>query len=113
MMSFKKTTLLTFQPQNAFEILFYLGWGAVLLDPDFFQTVCPHLGDGVEDGLWLGAGGRESGFIYTRFIWVTKWESSKSYQSDEKQAFYFLKLWYMLWYFTEVIFKQSHDKIPF
>lgn len=86
MMSFKKTTLLTFQPQNAFEILFYLGWGAVLLDPDFFQTVSPHLGDGVEDGLWLGAGGRESGLIYTRFylshqmriiqIISVRWEAS-------------------------------------
>lgn len=66
-MSFKKTTLLTFQPQNAFEILFCLGWRAVLLDTDFFQTASPHLGDGGEDRLWLGAGGRESGLINTLF----------------------------------------------
>lgn len=67
MMSFKKTTLLTFQPQNAFGILFYLGWGAVLLDTGFFQTVSPHLGDEGEYDLWLGAGRRESGLINTLF----------------------------------------------
>lgn len=79
-----------------------------------FQTISAYLGDEEDEGPWLGPGGwgpgEESGLINTLFYLSHR--IIQVNESDEKQALYFLKLRFLL-YFTEVILKQSCGKILF
>lgn len=83
--------------QNAFEIFFCLGGGAVWLDTGSFWAAGPHLGDGGNDGLQLGAGSRVSGSTHSRFFLSSRTRHMGICRSGEMKPLYFLNFWHVLY----------------